>query len=187
MKREHTTMPVPERRSPRPTNTINPDTLSAVLGAVRQRYPCVDGIPFIMGGAAIDFARCTDIDVFFTSSTVASPPLYNGSTAKFGEFFLPEVGRVVQVIVSRHDLFQTLDRMDISVHQWAIDSAGRRFGAATATLPTEPIRLIRNNNGTPERLRKLSRRYGQPVIDRVQPAPPVLHDYYSEGSEPDLT
>jgi hypothetical protein len=149
------------------STTINFLVLHKVLEAVRKHYPEINGIPFIMGGAAVDFQLCTDIDVFITSSTSTAhqAPDYPDETMKYGEFYLPEIGKKVQVMVSRYDLFDTLNRFDISVHQWAIDSSGRRFGAATATLPDEPIRLIRNNKGTPERLIKLSQRYRQPVVN----------------------
>lgn len=132
------------------------------------RHPEINGIPFVMGGAATDFEYCTDVDVFFTLSTENNALEYHDGTVKIGEFLMPEIGKKVQVLASHHNVFDTLNLMDLSVHQWALDQMGRRFGAPTATMPNEPIRQLKASaDKTPERVIKLSARYGQPVVNMI--------------------
>ncbi len=134
----------------------------------------------IAGGAVVDFDRASDVDVFVLEGksfalsaaldpdyTVIADELYDDSdfqvVARCRPVWSP---KAIQVTVRRDcdDVIALLNTFDLSVHQWAITpEAGEAWPhrVPTSSTTAEPIRVLRVDPTTPNRLVKLSQRYFQ--------------------------
>lgn len=166
-----------------------PDELKPFFDLLPQQY---QSCAYIAGGAAVNLARAGDVDLWLlgvqeTQDVLAAvigdhidameskPNLnmfegneYEGSLVaanvkKFGNV-TEHLGHNVEIlcvsnIVNIEDL---LSGFDLSVHQVAYDSAGRRYTLPTTTTTMEPMRIVQWNKPvrTAGRTQKLNWRYG---------------------------
>ncbi len=142
---------------------------------------------FIVGGAAVNYDKATDVDIVVLMPELApvdpAPPdflkgidgfyVYGGFGSCYEEGFekllagtIPKVfEKEVQIMISRESTIEeVLEGFDVSTHQWAIDREGRYHKAKTATSPKVMPRVTRWSSAvsTLQRYGKVCLRYGIP-------------------------
>lgn len=149
----------------------------------------------IAGGAAVDFRRASDVDVFVLDTWPAvnrfceaigvgglsvdrDGLVYVGDdrgqffrAAKFNMPWCPKPIHVIGWQPNDGDAstVRLLETFDLSIHAWAIDERGSLIACDNSTTLKTPISVIRMTPTTPERLVKLTERY----------FPPLTHTYAS--------
>ncbi len=148
---------------------------------------------FIAGGAAVDPELATDVDLWFPkNSTEAAKQYFDAlpypkklaeaveistdyltatKSKLYGEYFLPSIGKFVQVLVTRWTSEDLLIFFDISTHMVAVHSDGtRKIFQGVTTEPNQPPNIVSYQNTTLKRYLKICARYGhKPNIKMLEP------------------
>lgn len=152
--------------------------LQKILDLLPAKCPNI----MIAGGAAVDYDKASDIDVFFCKNNISAavawleaqpnhkkrekPTKYDeakDTSYLIGEF-LPEGGdKMVQVVVSSADSsFGVLETFDISTHMKGILATGNQCISPNWTDPSVPPKVYNVKKKTFERYVKICARYGHP-------------------------
>lgn len=140
------------------------------------------GPVWIAGGAAADYDKCGDIDVWFGNNQVTHADAFlksfkyyqaaigekqydeNTHALLLGDAYDPEVGKVIQVLAVGHDILQNLlDTFDISTHRIGYDAPAHSIAGDAWTVPQTPPKILNMNPKTFSRYIKICRRYGHPI------------------------
>lgn len=138
------------------------------------KAPC-DSI-YVAGGAVVDIQKASDIDLWFGKEQHTHVHMFLNncpywhfvSNAKVGyelvgEVFIPAVGKLIQVMVTKDMAMERMQKFDISTHCWAYTSRGKLIRGEKATEWFEPPIVWRANTKTLARYMKICQRYGSPV------------------------
>lgn len=148
------------------------------------------GPVWIAGGAAADYDKCGDIDVWFgaNASTHAEKFLKsfkyyqesdklltecydkNTGAALLGDAYDLTIGKVIQVlIVGDYQLKDLLNRFDISTHRIGYDAPAHCDMGDGWTTVQDPPKILNMGPKTFSRYIKICQRYGHPVdLDEVK-------------------
>lgn len=75
------------------------------------------------------------------------------------DYWAPMIIQLVFLSTGNKTGFDVLRNFDLSCHAWALTKDGFRIMHPKATLPGEPIRVLRETSKTPERLATFTKRY----------------------------
>lgn len=136
---------------------------------------------FIAGGAAVDFDKATDVDLWVPYGAIqAGIDIFNGinfpkravytqANSKYnknkdftliGDFYFEPIKKIVQIIVADGEASTIISGFDLSVHMQGVTRSGSPINSFYWTHPKIPIEILRSNETTFNRYIKLCARYG---------------------------
>lgn len=153
------------------------ERLQYLFNKLKTKCPTI----FIAGGAAVDFDKAGDVDIWFGLNNKSLAEQYLDSLAWHrlcskkekeaygsggfnivGMGYDPVVRKLIQVlIVPDRTASECMMRFDISTHRWAYESTGAQIRGTGATTPEqEPTIILFNSVQTNSRYIKICLRYG---------------------------
>lgn len=153
--------------------------LQKVFDLLPNKCPSV----FIAGGAAVDYDRAGDVDVFFCKNNLPAALKFindNGGTVldkpnpygKNTSFLVGEikdkVDKTIQVVVSTYaTAHETVDDFDISTHMLGYLSTGNKVVGTHYTDLKTPPKVLNVKDKTVSRYYKICDRYGFELDESV--------------------
>lgn len=158
----------------------SPEMLDKVFSYLPSRCTSI----FIAGGAVQSFNKASDVDLWFGNdgrakalSYLSGLPFYHLTKSPekgyqnelVGNGYIPEIGKVIQVMVTDKTISDRMLDFDISTHCAAMDSRGNTYIGVNYTHYEHPPKVLKISPTTLSRYVKICTRYGHvPDVEVVK-------------------